>query len=518
MPIEFINYNMYRVNSRASDLTLIARSSHSHPLEIAAVEVAPNRGHVGITFCPGKKQADALSGSWARDLDIDLDVIENWGAAAVVTLIEDHEMASLGVTGIGDAVTTRNMSWYHLPIPDVTAPASGFEKQWQVAGAELRDLLRAGFNIVVHCKGGLGRAGTVAARLLIELGWSSSDAVAEVRLVRPGAIETIEQEKHLRTIVQITPIQSLSPVSLEDKCLGALIGLAVGDAVGTTLEFKSRDTYPKLTDMIGGGPFTLQSGEWTDDTAMALALADSLISRGQLDQTDLMQRFLAWWRRGEYSCTGSCFDIGIATSRALARFEDDGDPLAGSTDPNSAGNGALMRLAPIVLHWFGIDSEDTHALAELARAQGAVTHGAAASLEACAAFAELTRVAVTAPDKGSVLEHSYSLKFHPEVDDILAGSWRGKHRRDVRSSGYVLHSLEAAIWCFARTSNFRDAVLLAANLGDDADTTAAITGQLAGAFYGLEAIPAEWRQKLAWGDKIEAVGYTLLRKQEGNLP
>lgn len=515
MQIEFIRFNMYRANSRASDLILTARSSNSHPLEIAAIEVAPNRGQMGITFCPGKKQEYALSGSWARDLDIDLDVIENWGAAAVVTLIEDHEMASLGVTGIGEAVTTRNMSWYHLPIPDVTAPGSSFEEQWQVAGAELRDLLKAGFNIVVHCKGGLGRAGTVAARLLIKLDWSSSDAIAEVRFVRPGAIETIEQEKHLHSIVQTAPIQSLSPASLEDKCLGALIGLAVGDAVGTTLEFKSRDTYPKLTNMVGGGPFTLQPGEWTDDTAMALALADSLISRGELDQTDLMQRFLAWWRCGEYSCTGSCFDIGIATSCALARFEENGEPLAGSTDPNTAGNGALMRLAPIVLHWFGINSKDTHVLAELARAQGDVTHGAAVSLEACAAFAELTRFAVTATDKGSVLEHSYSLKFHPEVDNIMAGSWRGKHRRDIRSSGYVLHSLEAAMWCFARTSNFRDAVLLAANLGDDADTTAAITGQLAGAFYGLEAISAEWRQKLAWGEKIEAMGYALLRKQEG---
>lgn len=513
MPIEFINYNMYRVNSRASDLTLTARSSNSHPLEIAAVEVAPNRGHIGITFCPGKKQADALSGSWARDLDIDLDVIENWGAAAVVTLIEDHEMASLGVTGIGDAVSTRNMSWYHLPIPDVTAPTSGFEKQWQVAGAELRDLLRTGFNIVVHCKGGLGRAGTVAARLLIELGWSSSDAIAEVRLVRPGAIETIEQEKHLHTIVQITTIQSLSPASLEDKCLGALIGLAVGDAVGTTLEFKSRDSYPKLTEMIGGGPFKLQLGEWTDDTAMALALADSLISQGKLDQTDLMQRFVAWWRHGEYSCTGTCFDIGITTSTALARFEATGDPLSGSVDPYSAGNGALMRLAPVVLHWFGTGSGDPAELAQLARQQGEVTHGAATSLEACAAFAEIMRVAMTAPNKEAVFRHAASLSFGPEVNHILAGSWRGKHRRDIRSSGFVLHSLEAALWCFARTSSFRDAVLLAANLGDDADTTAAITGQLAGAYYGLEQIPPEWRKMLAWSGKIEAMGRALLAER-----
>ena len=321
------------------------------------------------------------------------------------------------------------------------------------------------------------------------------------------------QKKHLHTIVQSTTIQSLSPASLEDKCLGALIGLAVGDAVGTTLEFKSRGTYPKLTNMIGGGPFKLQPGEWTDDTAMALALADSLISQGKLDQTDLMQRFVAWWRHGAYSCTGTCFDISITTSTALARFEATGEPLSGSVDPYSAGNGALMRLAPVVLHWFGTGSGDPADLAQLARQQGEVTHGAATSLEACAAFAEIMRFAMTAPNGDAVFRHAASLSYGAEVNHILAGSWRGKHRRDIRSSGFVLHSLEAALWCFARTSNFREAVLLAANLGDDADTTAAITGQLAGAYYGFEQIPAEWWKMLAWSGKIEAMGRALLAER-----
>ena len=470
-------------------------------------------GRVGITFCPGKHQSDAMSGTWSRDLDTDLDTIENWGAAAVVTLIEGHEMASLGVTSISDAVTSRNMSWYHLPIPDVTAPNSDFEKRWLVAGAELRDLLRSGFDVLVHCKGGLGRAGTIAARLLIELGWSSKEAIAEVRRVRPGAIETSDQERHLQTVERIAPTQSSSPASVEDKCLGALIGLAVGDAIGTTVEFKPRDTYPKLTNMTGGGPFRLQPGEWTDDTAMALALADSLISQGKLDQTDLMQRFVAWWQHGEYSCTGTCFDIGSTTSAALARFQTTGNALSGSNDAFSAGNGALMRLAPVVLHWFGTGSEDPAELAELARQQGEVTHAAATSLEACAAFADILRVAMTAPNKEAVFRHAASLSFGPEVNHILAGSWRGKHRRDIQSSGFVLHSLEAALWCFARTRNFRDAVLLAANLGDDADTTAAITGQLAGAYYGLEQIPAEWRKMLAWSGKIEAMGRALITNQ-----
>ena len=458
-----------------------------------------------------------MSGSWVRDLDTDLDAIADWGAVAVVTLIETHEMAALGVTSMGDGVASRNMAWYHLPIPDGTASSAKFEKLWLMAGAELRDLLRAGFDVLVHCKGGLGRAGTIAARLLIELGWDPETVISEVRKVRPGAIETSDQERHLQTVQTIAPMQSSAPTSVEDKCLGALIGLAVGDAIGTTVEFKSRDTFPKLTSMIGGGPFRLKPGEWTDDTAMALALADSLINQGKLDPSDLMQRFVAWWQHGKYSCTGRCFDIGITTSTALAKFEATGDPLSGSHDPYSAGNGALMRLAPVVLHWFGTGSEDPAELAQLARQQGAVTHGAATSLEACAAFAEILRIAVIARDKETVFSHAASMEFGPEVNHILAGSWRGKHRRDIRSSGFVLHSLEAALWCFARTSNFRDAVLLAANLGNDADTTAAITGQLAGAYYGLEQIPSEWRKMLAWSNKIETMGQALLAKQPGKV-
>lgn len=262
--------------------------------------------------------------------------------------------------------------------------------------------------------------------------------------------------------------------------------------------------------MIGGGPFHLRPGEWTDDTAMALALADSLIRCGKLDQRHIMQRFVAWWRHGEYSCTGRCFDIGITTSTALARFEATGDPRSGSAEPNSAGNGALMRLAPVVLHWFGTNSGDLAKLAELARQQGAVTHAATNSLEACEAFAECIRIAIVASDKEAIFEHAASLKFGPMVNQILTGSWRGKSRCEIQSSGFVLHSLEAAFWCFGQTGSFRDAVLLAANMGDDADTTAAITGKLAGAYYGLEQIPSEWRQRLAWYDKIEAMGRALV--------
>ncbi|MBU1253744.1 MAG: hypothetical protein KKE69_05020, partial [Alphaproteobacteria bacterium] len=146
------------------------RTSLTHPLQIAEVPAGYGMGKVGLTFCPGKKQAVALTGAWNRDLDLDVAAIVDWNAAAVVTLVEEHELVSLEVDGLGHAVGRAHMAWYHLPIPDLSTPNATFEDTWCKEGAELRHVLRSGFNVLVHCKGGLGRAGTVASRLLIELG------------------------------------------------------------------------------------------------------------------------------------------------------------------------------------------------------------------------------------------------------------------------------------------------------------------------------------------------------------
>jgi ADP-ribosyl-[dinitrogen reductase] hydrolase len=246
------------------------------------------------------------------------------------------------------------MRWLHLPIRDVSVPDRSFEANWVVAGAELRSVVRRGGSILLHCRGGLGRAGTIAARLLIELGMDAQSAIDAVRAARLGTIETREQELHVRSCRQISDDPERTSVSddpITGRGLGCLLGLAVGDAVGTTLEFSRRDERPPLTDMVGGGPFRLAPGEWTDDTSVALCLADSIIGCGGIDQCDLMDRFVPWWRDGENSHNGRCFDIGITTRHALARFERTGDPLAGSVDPGTAGNGSVMRLAPVALRW-----------------------------------------------------------------------------------------------------------------------------------------------------------------------
>jgi ADP-ribosyl-[dinitrogen reductase] hydrolase len=296
--------------------------------------------------------------------------------------------------------------------------------------------------------------------------------------------------------------------AFENRALGAFLGLAVGDALGTTLEFSARDSQAHHSEMTGGGPFRLQPGVWTDDTQMALALADSLLACEGLDEHDLMNRFLSWYRDGEYSPTGRCFDIGIATSQALNRFERTGDPIGGSTDPLSAGNGCLMRLAPVAL--FHADDEAAAALA--AERQSATTHAAAECVEASAWFARLLVRAIQGRPKTEVLAtpHSGSGK----VAALAAGSWRGKERAQIRSSGYVIDSLEAALWAVGTTATFEDAVALAVNLGDDADTVGAITGQLAGAVYGAAAIPDRWLAPLAWRDRLESTALALAARQD----
>lgn len=482
------------------------RTSITHPLQIAEIRPAPGYGMVGITFCPGKKQKDAMTGGWNRDLGVDLDAIAAWGAAAIVTLIEDHELTALRVAEIGQMTRQRHMEWVHLPIRDVSVPNASFESAWRDAGETLRARLRAGFNVLVHCKGGLGRAGTVGARLLIELGMAPADAIAAVRAVRPGAIETAAQEAYVKAL-QAAPeaVPDASAAGVRDRAVGALLGLAVGDALGTTLEFRTRDGYPQLTDMIGGGPFRLKAGEWTDDTAMALALADSLFGKTDLDEADLMTRFVQWWQEGIYSCTGKCFDIGVTTQSALSRWQKTGDPIAGATAPNTAGNGSLMRLSPVAIRFFN----DRPRLRDVAARQSRTTHAAPEAVDACVAYAEVLADAIEGRSKTEIMRDR-SDNYAGSIALIMAGSWRGMARTSVKASGYVAHSLEAAMWSVGRTGSYAESVLLAANLGDDADTTAAIAGQLAGAIYGSIGIPVRWLDAVAWQPRIRCMAEGLL--------
>lgn len=294
-----------------------------------------------------------------------------------------------------------------------------------------------------------------------------------------------------------------------DRYRGALLGLACGDAVGTTAEFQPRGSFAPLTDMVGGGPFGLPAGKWTDDTSMALCLAESLLNRGGCDPRDQMTRYANWYQWGYWSSTGSCFDIGMATRAAIQRFLLTGDPLAGCADPDQAGNGSLMRLAPVPM-FFGADESLLQSMAELS---SRTTHAAPECLQACRLFAvALGRALRGLPltqvlDLGGIVSSTDSSR----IRDIAAGGYRDKSVLQIRGSGYVVDSLEAALWCCTRHDSFEGAVLEAANLGDDADTTAAITGQLAGATHGASGIPGHWLGRLHLASEIGALAESLWR-------
>jgi ADP-ribosyl-[dinitrogen reductase] hydrolase len=305
-----------------------------------------------------------------------------------------------------------------------------------------------------------------------------------------------------------------SPERFDARCRGALLGLAAGDAVGTTVEFQAPGTFERVTDMVGGGPFRLPVGAWTDDTSMALCLAESLVERHGFDPVDQLQRYVQWYRHGHWSSTGRCFDIGNATRAALHRFEQTGEPYPGDADLTAAGNGPLMRLAPIALAW----PVSTEAAACYAGLSARTTHGAPEAIDACRYWALLLVCALRGATRNELLGADAALVFpgswhdnplHPKVAAVAAGSFRKKEPPAIRGGGYVVDALEAALWAVHSTDSFESAVLAAVNLGDDADTTAAIAGQLAGAIYGVDAIPKHWRDQIVMREEILALADAL---------
>jgi ADP-ribosyl-[dinitrogen reductase] hydrolase len=291
-------------------------------------------------------------------------------------------------------------------------------------------------------------------------------------------------------------------MDLASRHRGCLLGLACGDAVGTSVEFCERGSFPPVTDMMGGGPFRLPPGAWTDDTSMALCLASSLAELGRFDAADQMNRFCRWHEEGYLSSTGRCFDIGLTVRGSLARFRQTGDPFSGLTDPRSAGNGCIMRLAPVPMFFHADAAEAMRWAGESSR----TTHAAPECIESCQLLAAMICSALAGGTKDDILfGHEPECYRCPKVRAIAAGEYRGKSDDAISGSGYVIHCLEAAAWCFGQAKSFREAVLLAVNLGDDADTTGAVCGQLAGAFYGEDGIPPAWRARLVMADEIRAL-------------
>jgi ADP-ribosyl-[dinitrogen reductase] hydrolase len=287
---------------------------------------------------------------------------------------------------------------------------------------------------------------------------------------------------------------------LADRFRGCLLGLAIGDALGTTLEFKERENNENHKEMIGGGVFNLKGGQWTDDTSMALCMAYSLLDKKSFDPEDQMNLYVKWYREGLFSSNGICFDIGNTTAAALSRFEQSREPYSGSEDERSAGNGSIMRLAPVPL-FFLSSAQDAIVNAGLS---SKTTHANIEAIDGCRYFSALLIGALMGEPKEKLLNGLYDpvgnfWEYFPLTNKIRSlsnGEYKRKKRSEIRSTGYVVDTLEAALWSFYNSEDFETGMIKAVNLAGDADTIGAVYGQIAGAFYGETSIPYRWIKHL----------------------
>ncbi len=316
---------------------------------------------------------------------------------------------------------------------------------------------------------------------------------------------------------------------LDGRYRGALVGLAVGDALGAPWEGYAAGTFEPSPDLTGNltgnltGGHGLREGEWTDDTAMALCLATSLLECRGFDAKDQMDRYLQWRRQGYLSAYGRPIGIGRTVSDSLDRYEASGDPMAGPDGPQTAGNGSLMRLAPVPMYLL----HDGMRAIELAARMSKTTHGAREAVDACRYMTGLIVGALRNESKETLLSDLYCPVYNywffqgvgltPRIDAIARGVYKHKKASDLPATGYVVDTLEAALWTFHQTTSFEDGALLAVRLGSDTDTTAAVYGQLAGAFYGIDGVPARWREQVAQRAMIEKLAISLLRETKQSI-
>lgn len=298
---------------------------------------------------------------------------------------------------------------------------------------------------------------------------------------------------------------ALSPEQALDRAKGCLLGLAVGEAIGSAVELLPRDSFDEVTGMQGGGPLEIEPGEWTDGTAMALCLARSLLASETVEQYDFMERLQAWLTEAACTARNRTLAVGNATRTAIESFIEDEDPSAGSPLAETAGNGSLIRQAPLAIY----ASQNRNVARFMSNKQSRATHATIECLDACDLFMDQLLDALNGADKATSLRPRV-IQLSPNLLAINGGEWRNKTRDDLRSSAYVVDTLDAAIWAVGNSTSFREAVLLAANLGEDSAGVAAVAGQLAGALYGCEAIPEEWQSSVAEGDTIKALAGELL--------
>jgi ADP-ribosylglycohydrolase len=384
----------------------------------------------------------------------------------------------------------------------------------------LENALDEGRCVYVHCHAGIGRTGTVIGCLLVERGLSGDEALEALnRLwqhsararIWPSVPETADQTAYVRTWVPRSTLDARNRVgdpareALKGRFLGALVGLAAGDALAAGTQDRAPGSFAPLTAPIGGGPFELSAGAWSDDTAMALCLAESLVACGGFDARDQVERYVRWQQEGHLSATGRSAGITEGVARALAAARWRRQRFPGSHEPRQLDPEALSRVAPTVMFAFGNAEQAVRLAGDAAR----VTCQAPMVVEACRLFAAVLHAALRGLSKDEVLAPSAGFEgldasaLRPRIRSLAQAEYRRKRPGRIRSGSTVVQALEAALWAFDRTLTFRDGALAAANLGERSDVASAVYGQLAGAYYGLDAIPLEWRRGLARVELIE---------------
>jgi ADP-ribosyl-[dinitrogen reductase] hydrolase len=396
----------------------------------------------------------------------------------------------------------------------------------------LHDALRSSRPAYVHCRAGIGRTGTVIGCLLVERGLTGEQALEELaRLwqqcqrsqVWPSVPETEAQTDYVRQWVRsarrapepegrvespsdplLDPATLAAARSLRERFLGALLGLATGDAVAAATQYRRPGTFAPVGDLIGGGPFALPRGGWSDDTAMALCLADSLLATQGFDARDQVERYARWQREGYLSATGECLGITASTARALAMARWRRQLFSGSHAPDQLDPEPLSRVAPVVMFFFATEEEAVQLASDAAR----TTCQAPAVLAACRDLAQALFLALSGQPKARILAQ---VSAAAERRAAETSETRAREVAGARGNGTVTEVLGVALEAFAATDNFREAVLHAANHGGNSDVAAAACGQLAGAFYGVSSIPIAWRESLLQRELIEGYADRLLQ-------
>jgi ADP-ribosylglycohydrolase/protein-tyrosine phosphatase len=484
------------------------RTSETDPLRIA--ELPLGSGLLGLTLCPGKR-GESMSGSrWQRDLDADLAVVRRWGANAVVTLIEADESAMLGVEALPQALHDAGIVWHHLPIRDVDAPDQRFETRWVYAGTQLRERLRAGQRVLIHCRGGLGRAGLVAAGLLVEFGASGAQAIRSVRAARPGAIETPRQEQWVLARRAVDPARDVRFA----RELGCLLGGALGDALGYRVEFTRwsdiRRTYgPKGIQLAAAtGPLVV-----SDDTQMSLFTLEGQLRALREDRpmtSAVREAYLAWHqtqlqRQPPANATGLLRHAVLWKTQApgmtcLSALRAGGNGSVEQSINDSKGCGGVMRTASLgflaeqwgddVVYRFGVEA-------------AALTHGHPDGWAPAGVMALAVRLLMAGGEWQEIAASGLArvCATHPQatgtaalLDQVSAALMPSAANRTSASfgEGWVGdEALAVGLHAAATARGFSEAIENGANHDGDSDSTASIAGQLYGAKHGLSALPAE---------------------------